>query len=106
MKDLGEANFILGMKITKTCDGIFLDQSHYVEKTLRKYNFHNHKSVATPFDSSVHLFPMNNDDEIFNQKIMLVSLVVCVMLLIVLDLTLHMQDYLADLLASLVKIIG
>ena len=35
---------------------------------LRKYNFHDHKSVATPFGSSVHLFPMNNDDEIFNQK--------------------------------------
>ena len=35
---------------------------------LRKYNFHDHKSVATPFDSIVHLFPMNNDDEIFNQK--------------------------------------
>ena len=32
MKDLGETNFILGMKITKTCDGIFFDQSHYVEK--------------------------------------------------------------------------
>ena len=31
MKDLGEANFIFGMKITKTCDEIFLDQSHYVE---------------------------------------------------------------------------
>ena len=68
MKDLGEANFILGMKITKTCDEIFLDQSHYVEKILRKYNFHDHKSVASPFDSSVHLFPVNNDDEIFNQK--------------------------------------
>ena len=35
---------------------------------LRKYNFHDHKSVATPFDSSVHLFSVNNDDEIFNQK--------------------------------------
>ena len=35
---------------------------------LRKYNFHDHKSVATPFDSRVNLFPMNNDDEIFNQK--------------------------------------
>ena len=35
---------------------------------LRKYNFHDHKSVATPFDSSVHLFPVNNDNEIFNQK--------------------------------------
>ena len=68
MKDLGEAIFILSMKITKTCDGIFLDQSYYVEKILRKYNFHDHKSVASPFDSSVHLFPVNNDDEICNQK--------------------------------------
>ena len=32
IKDLGVANFILGMKITKACDGIYLDQSHYVEK--------------------------------------------------------------------------
>ena len=46
IKDLGEANFILSMKITKTCDEIFLDQSHYVEKILRKYNFHDHKSVG------------------------------------------------------------
>ena len=36
MKDLGEANFILGIKITRTCEGIFLDQSHYVEKILKK----------------------------------------------------------------------
>ena len=35
---------------------------------LRKYNFHDHKSVATPFDSSVHLFLVNKDDEILNQK--------------------------------------
>ena len=35
---------------------------------LKKYNFHDHKSVATAFDSSVHLFPVNNDDEIFNKK--------------------------------------
>ena len=39
---------------------------------LRKYweniIFHDHNSVATPFDSTVHLFPVNNDDEIFNQK--------------------------------------
>ena len=35
---------------------------------LRKYNFHDHKSVSTPFDSSVHLFPVNNGDDIFNKK--------------------------------------
>ena len=66
MKDLGETNFILGMKITKTCNSIFLDQSHYVEKILRKCNFHDYKSVATPFDSNVHLFLENNENEIFN----------------------------------------
>ena len=36
IKDLGEANFILGIKITRTCKRIFLDQSHYVEKILKK----------------------------------------------------------------------
>ena len=56
MKDLGEVNFILDMKITKTCYRIFLDQSHYVEKILRKYNFHDHIIVATLFDSSVFIY--------------------------------------------------
>ena len=68
MKDLGETNFILGMKITKTCDGIYLKQSYYIEKILKKYNYHDCKHVVTPFDSSVHLFPINNDNDIVNQK--------------------------------------
>ena len=68
IKDLGETNFILGMKITKTCDGIYLKQSHYIEKILKKYNYHDCKHVVTPFDSSVHLFPINNDNDIVNQK--------------------------------------
>lgn len=66
MKDPGETNFILGKKIAKTCDSIFLDQSHYVEKILRKCNCHDYKSVATLFDSNVHLFLVNNENEIFN----------------------------------------
>ena len=37
MKDLGEANFILGVKITKIGDEIFLNQSHYVEKIKNIY---------------------------------------------------------------------
>ena len=60
MKDLGEVNFILGKHVIE----YFL--INYI--MLRKYNFHDHKSVATPFDSSVHLFTVNNDGEIFNQK--------------------------------------
>ena len=32
MKDLGEANFILGIKITRTCEGIFLDRHIMLRK--------------------------------------------------------------------------
>ena len=34
MKDMGPANLILGIKITRTSDGLILSQSHYVDKFL------------------------------------------------------------------------
>ena len=68
MKDLGEANFILGMKITKTSDGIFLDQQHYIEKILNKYKFIDCKHVATPVDANLHLFPVKSEIDVINQK--------------------------------------
>ena len=40
MKGLEEANVMLGIRVTKTSNGIFLDQSHYIEKNFRKkYKF-------------------------------------------------------------------
>ena len=56
MKDLGEADLILETKITRTNDGIALDQSHYIEKLLRKYNYFDCKPVCSPYDPSVKLF--------------------------------------------------
>ncbi|PNX55775.1 hypothetical protein L195_g049405, partial [Trifolium pratense] len=56
MKDLGEASVILGIKITRSEKGISLDQSHYVEKILKKYGYFNCKPANTPFDASVKLF--------------------------------------------------
>lgn len=56
MKDLEEAGVILGIKITRSKKGISLDQSHYIEKILRKYNYFNCKPVSTPYDPSVKLF--------------------------------------------------
>lgn len=35
-KDLGEADVILGIKIKKTENGFSLNQSHYIEKLLKK----------------------------------------------------------------------
>ena len=38
LKDMGIANIILGMKITKASEGYALSQSHYIEKILDKFN--------------------------------------------------------------------
>ncbi|TYK08520.1 Retrovirus-related Pol polyprotein from transposon TNT 1-94 [Cucumis melo var. makuwa] len=61
MKDLGEADVILGIKIARTEDEIFLDQTHYVEKILKKYNYFDSKPACTPYDSSVKLFKNTGD---------------------------------------------
>ncbi|XP_074305573.1 secreted RxLR effector protein 161-like [Silene latifolia] len=55
MKDLGQADVILGIKLVKTDKGIALTQSHYVEKMLRKFGYFDTSPVASPFDSSVKL---------------------------------------------------
>ncbi|XP_050896655.1 uncharacterized mitochondrial protein AtMg00810-like [Lathyrus oleraceus] len=65
MKDLGEARVILGIKITRFEQGISLDQSHFVEKILKKHNYFDCKPVITPYDPSVKLF--KNTGEILRQ---------------------------------------
>ena len=42
--------------------------SLYWENFEKKYNYPDCKHVVTPFDSSVHLFPINNDNDDVNQK--------------------------------------
>ena len=56
MKYLGEAIVILGIKITRSEQGISLDKSQYVKKILKKYNYFDSKPVSTPNDPSVKLF--------------------------------------------------
>ncbi|KAA0045144.1 Retrovirus-related Pol polyprotein from transposon TNT 1-94 [Cucumis melo var. makuwa] len=55
MKDLGEADVILGVKIRKNKTSLSLCQSHYVEKILKKFNSFDVSPVRTPFDASKHL---------------------------------------------------
>ncbi|RVW94194.1 Retrovirus-related Pol polyprotein from transposon TNT 1-94 [Vitis vinifera] len=52
MKDLGEAEVILGIKITRTPNGLKLSQEHCVEKILRKFEHFDRKPVSTPYDPS------------------------------------------------------
>ncbi|XP_074287948.1 secreted RxLR effector protein 161-like [Silene latifolia] len=55
MKDLGEANVILGIKTSRTKWGFSLDQSHYVEKIRKKFDCFDCAPVKTPYDPSIHL---------------------------------------------------
>ena len=55
MKDLGEADVILGVKVTKTGNGFTLSQPHYVEKVLKKFNSFDVVPIKTPYDASIHL---------------------------------------------------
>ncbi|CAM8993242.1 unnamed protein product [Rhodiola kirilowii] len=61
MKDMGEADVILGIRIKRENKGLTLSQSHYVEKVLKKFNCLNCSPVSTPMDPNVKLLPNTGD---------------------------------------------
>ncbi|KAK4389561.1 Retrovirus-related Pol polyprotein from transposon TNT 1-94 [Sesamum angolense] len=52
MKDMGEADVILGIKLIRSTDGIAISQSHYVEKIIENFGYQNNRIAKTPYDSS------------------------------------------------------
>ena len=59
MKDLGVAEVILEIKISKTSDGLILSQSHYIEKILKKFKQDDSSPTRTPVDVNLHLSKNN-----------------------------------------------
>ncbi|MCO5560129.1 hypothetical protein L7F22_013736 [Adiantum nelumboides] len=57
MKDLGEANHILGMRITHDCKKrlLYLSQKEYVHKVLDRFNMQKGKALSTPLLTYVKL---------------------------------------------------
>ena len=55
MKNLGVADIILGIQISRTYDGLVLSQSHYIEKNLDRISKGNNSTVKTPIDISLYL---------------------------------------------------
>lgn len=51
-KDLGLASHYLGMSITQSDDGIYLDQCNYLKKVLDLFNMSDCKSVSVPLDAN------------------------------------------------------
>ena len=60
MKDLGEANFILGIKLWRDCKNrmLGLSQPGYIDKLLERFNMQNSKKGLLPFR---HRVPLCND---------------------------------------------
>jgi hypothetical protein len=56
MKDLGEADVILNIKLVREGDGgVTHLQSHYVEKVLSRFGYSDWKPAPTPYDASMIL---------------------------------------------------
>lgn len=56
MKDHEEASAILNIKITRSNKIIVLDQSHYIENILKKYNYFDPKHSCISHDPSLKLY--------------------------------------------------
>ena len=69
MKDLGVANYILGMEIKRDQENRkhWLNQSKYVETILQNFNMQDSKPVKVPFPVGVNLYveqcPKTQEDE-------------------------------------------
>uniref|UniRef100_A0A2N9G8K6 Reverse transcriptase Ty1/copia-type domain-containing protein n=1 Tax=Fagus sylvatica TaxID=28930 RepID=A0A2N9G8K6_FAGSY len=52
MKDMGEANFVLGVKITRDRSKklLSLSQGTYIKKILERFHMHNSKPIDTPME--------------------------------------------------------
>nr|GEY17430.1 putative ribonuclease H-like domain-containing protein [Tanacetum cinerariifolium] len=57
IKDMGEADVILGIMNKHESNGIAISQSHYIEKVLEKFNYFDCTSVSTHMDTSEKLMP-------------------------------------------------
>ena len=70
MKDLGEANFILGVKVWRDCKNkIGLSQAGYINKALEQLIMQNSKKGLLPFRYGVSLFDDQRPKTLEEKKI-------------------------------------
>ena len=55
MKDMRLADVILGVKISRTSEGLALSQPHYVDKILERFSKDDNQIAKTPVDMTLHL---------------------------------------------------
>ena len=53
MKDLGELNTIIGIKVTKDKDGVSLDQEKYIDSIVDRFNLNDSYNIYTPMSNYI-----------------------------------------------------
>nr|GEV02354.1 zinc finger, CCHC-type [Tanacetum cinerariifolium] len=59
MKDIGEVDVILGIRIEHESNGIAISQSYYIENVLKKFNYFDCTAVSAHMDTSEKSMPNN-----------------------------------------------
>jgi len=62
MKDLGVASFILGIKIERNNNELYLSQEEYLTKVLNRFGMHDKKPVTTPLNLGTKNVLSNDSD--------------------------------------------
>lgn len=63
MKELGKANYYIGLRIKYDEKGIYIDQTKYIESTLKRFNMEDCKAVGTPMEADIK-FSVPSDNNI------------------------------------------
>ncbi|MBW0460452.1 hypothetical protein O181_000167 [Austropuccinia psidii MF-1] len=63
IKDLGPASHLLGIRIIRDrLDHITINQTHYIEELLKKYNMEDCKTTSTSMQSNIKLEPSKDEE--------------------------------------------
>ncbi|KAK1419452.1 hypothetical protein QVD17_28620 [Tagetes erecta] len=57
MSSMGEINFFLGLQVKQSADVIFINQSKFVEKLLKKFKMQDCQTIRTPSDVNCKIQP-------------------------------------------------
>ena len=68
MSMLGELNFFLGLHISQLNDGIFISQSKYIKKMLKKFGMEECNPISTPMITGCKLRKEDESKEV-DQKL-------------------------------------
>ena len=78
MKDMGIADVILGVKVTKTVEGYTLTQSHYAKKILDRFKNYSSGIAKSPEDINLQLCKSTGDDISQLEYVRVIESVMCI----------------------------